>query len=108
MRYSRRSRLPMALDEIIDLSILSKKDLPFNSGQVCLYQCWHACEKNDQTFVFGLDAHPEGGVGYYLDRDGSRVAEGSKSALISSLERYGLLHELDPKITQRIFMDVRC
>jgi hypothetical protein len=95
------------LDELIDQAI-GRPDLPVVTGKICDYQCWHACEKNNQEFVFGLDMHPTGGVGYYLDRDGTRVAEGSKSQLLAALERYGVLNEIDAKITQRIFMDVRC
>ena len=89
------------LDEILD-----QKDIELVSGTYEEGMCWHQCTKNDQQFVFGLDSK-EGG-GYYLSRDGEMVAHGSKSALISALERYGLLHEINPKITQRIFMDVRC
>ena len=90
------------LDEILDQeNILLVSGTHTSSGL-----CWHRCLKNDQKFIFGLDAK-EGG-GYYLSRDGEMVAHGSKSALLSALERYGLLHEIDPKITQRIFMDVRC
>ena len=90
------------LDEILD-----QKDIELASGTYEENMCWHRCSKNDQSFIFGLDSRG-GGNGYYLVREGETVAHGSKSALISALERYGLLHEIDPKITQRIFMDVRC
>lgn len=90
------------LDEILD-----QENIELASGRYEELMCWHRCSKNDQRFIFGLDSRDQG-LGYYLVRDGKTVASGSKSALISALERYGLLHELDPKVTQRIFMDVRC
>lgn len=90
------------LDEILD-----RRDIELTSGRYEETMCWHRCTKNDQKFIFGLDTR-DGGNGYYLVRDGKMIANGSKSALISALERYGLLHDINPKITQRIFMDVRC
>lgn len=93
-------------DEIMD-GLLAKKDLEVRSGTYHTHMCWHHVVKNGVEFTFGLDTR-EGGVGYYLERGDELLAEGSKSALISALERYGLLHELPPTMTQQIFLDLRC